>query len=96
MIYAPCMFKIDIPGDATEHSTYIVIHTDDIDGITKNPQHAEQIMLKFKEKFGIKVVDANEMLGLERKMYVKDGVRYCHMSQKAYILIYINIKMLYS
>ena len=42
-------------------------------------------MLKFKEKFGIKVVSPTDMLGLERHVYVKDGVRYCHLSQKAYV-----------
>ena len=81
MVYAPCMFKVVIDG----LTSYLVIHTDDIDGITKDPKHAERIMLKFKKKFGIKVVSPTDMLGLERHVYVKDGVRYCHLSQKAYV-----------
>ena len=64
MVYAPCLFKVTID----DSPSYLVIHTDDIDGITKNPKHGELIMAKFKQRFGVKVVDPRHMLGIERTM----------------------------
>ena len=34
MNYAPCMWSIDIDNGGTTERTYVLIHTDDIDGIT--------------------------------------------------------------
>ena len=49
-------------GGTTER-TYVLIHTDDIDGITRNPAHGVAIKDAFDKRFGVKVVDPRFMLG---------------------------------
>ena len=53
--YAPCMWSIDIDNGGTTERTYVLIHTDDIDGITRNPAHGVAIKDAFDKRFGVKV-----------------------------------------
>ena len=56
------MWPIDIDNGGTTERTYVLIHTDDIDGITRNPAHGVAIKDAFDKRFGVKVVDPRFML----------------------------------
>ena len=84
--YEPCLFKIKRKGIG-----YVSIHVDDCDAAFQYAEDAEFWMYATNELFktdkqpGIKAVDPEVMLGVTRKLYEKDGVRYVKLGQQAYI-----------
>ena len=46
MLYEPCIFKLEMRG-----ITYIVIHTDDVDGVSEDPRDAKDICDAFHKEF---------------------------------------------
>ena len=69
MLYAPCMFKILI----NNRVSFVVVHTDDCDGASQDPQDGAAIRDAFNTRFGVKDVDLNFMLGNQRDVYQVDG-----------------------
>ena len=59
MHYEPCMFTVDING----RKTYMVVHTDDIDGATQDPRDGAAIIDALDKRFGVTVGDPKFMLG---------------------------------
>ena len=80
--YEPCLFKIKRKGIG-----YVSIHVDDCDAAFQYAEDAEFWMYATNELFktdkqpGIKAVDPEVMLGVTRKLYEKDGVRYVKLGQ---------------
>ena len=80
MLYEPCIFKLEMRG-----ITYIVIHTDDVDGVSEDPRDAKDICDAFHKEFKIKMTDSRFMLGNMRDVSVIDGVTRLTISQPSYI-----------
>ena len=80
MIYDSCIFKIEMRG-----VSYIVIHTDDVDGVSEDPRDAKDICDAFDNEFGIKMTDVQFMLGNVRNMTEKNGVTKLSISQPVYL-----------
>jgi hypothetical protein len=78
----PCLFTITCPEG---HTTYMIAYCDDVDCHTTNMASMIKISNKFQERFGIKVVNPEFMLGVKRKRYSRDGILYVHLSQEEYI-----------
>jgi hypothetical protein len=81
MEYEPCMFKVVID----DRVTWLVIHVDDVDGISDDPRDSAAIMTDFQDRFGITIGDHRYLLGVQRDVTVRDGIGYLHMSQAAYM-----------
>ena len=80
MLYEPCIFKLEMRG-----ITYIVIHTDDVDGVSEDPRDAKDICDAFHKEFKIKMTDSRFMLSNMRDVSVIDGVTRLTISQPSYI-----------
>jgi len=80
MLYELCIFKLEMRG-----ITYIVIHTDDVDGVSEDPRDAKDICDAFHKEFKIKMTDSRFMLGNMRDVSVIDGVTRLTISQPSYI-----------
>ena len=90
----PCLFTITCPEGDTTH---MVCYTDDCDCHTTSMASVLKIAAKFENRFGIKVVNPEFMLGVKRKRYHREGVLYVHLSQEEYIAeLYESFKPLMS
>ena len=81
MLKEPCMFRVEIDGRVS----FMVVHTDDIDGVCDDPRDGQAIQDKFHAEFGVTTCDPKHMLGVNREMSEEDGVVISRHTQKAYI-----------
>ena len=89
MMYEQCMFKFTSPKGKV---SFKVIHTDDADGISEDPDDAVALakmaneLFMHKGKDGIVVGDPKHMLGISREITVQpDGVRILRITMTGYI-----------
>ena len=91
---APVNYPVTYPEGDTTH---MVCYTDDCDCHTTSMASVLKIAAKFENRFGIKVVNPEFMLGVKRKRYHREGVLYVHLSQEEYIAeLYESFKPLMS
>ena len=68
--------------------SYLLIHTDDIDGAAEDPRDGDAILNAFDKEFGITLVlcESRFMLGVQREITVNsDGVIMNKLTQVAFI-----------
>ena len=75
------MFRVEIDGRVS----FMVVHTDDVDGVCDDPRDGQAIQDKFHAEFGVTTCDPKHMLGVNREMSEADGVVISRHTQKAYI-----------
>ena len=85
MLYEPCLFTVLIPDDPAEtkekkknagsdesgyRKSYLLIHTDDIDGAAEDPRDGDAILNAFDKEFGITLCESRFMLAVQREITV--------------------------
>jgi hypothetical protein len=66
--------------------SYLLIHTDDIDGAAEDPRDGDAILNAFDKEFGITLCESRFMLGVQREITVNsDGVIMNKLTQVAFI-----------
>eukprot|EP01052_Picozoa_sp_SAG31_P027706 SAG31_NODE_2615_length_5371_cov_89.477238_1_plen_187_part_00 len=78
----PCLYQFNHNGQRS----LMLVHTDDCDVIGECKADLTYIAQKFDERFGIKIVDEDYMLGVKRTISTNsDGVRCVELTQTDYI-----------
>jgi hypothetical protein len=75
------MFKVVIDG----RETFMVVHTDDVDGVCDDPRDGQAIQAAFDAEFGVTTCDPKYMLGVTRVMSEDEGVVVSRHNQVAYV-----------
>jgi len=81
MLKEPCMFRVEIEGRVS----FMVVHTDDVDGVCDDPRDGKAIYDKFDKEFGVTSCDPKHMLGVTRQMREENGIVISRHTQVAYI-----------
>ena len=80
----PCLF--DFRHNSSGRQSVLLVHTDDCDLIGESKADLTLIAQKFDERFGIKIVDEDYMLGVKRTVTTgADGVRSVELTQTDYV-----------
>ena len=82
MHYEPCMFTVQIDG----RMTYLVVHTDGIDGAAEDPRDGVAIVEALDKRFGVTVGDPKFMLGVLR--YLRARTAHSQLSSTILVLEY--------
>ena len=65
--------------------TWMLCHVDDVEAMTQSTADGLLIAERFHKRFGIRMVDPNEMLGVRRERITKNGITTLRMTQTAYV-----------
>ena len=65
-------------------TSYMSVYTDDIDVVGPDKEVLEKIRLVMNKAWNCKIVPSNFMLGVQRDVYMEEGVKKVRMSQAAF------------
>eukprot|EP01050_Picozoa_sp_SAG11_P008401 SAG11_NODE_738_length_7426_cov_14.966289_9_plen_729_part_01 len=70
----------------TRCKTHLLVHVDDLDLISDCPQSIAKILSLIDTKYGLKIADPEQMLGVCRHAFTNDiGIRYIEFTQPKFI-----------